>query len=537
MRPRSTEKRLFAVGGQGDTDIAARENRRDRQTETDRAEVCAASEVPTVVAMSDDEAHASTKTEEEESARSDSRGGSASDEQQQHDDDTHTSSADLEAEVARLEAKLAERDEMMAECVAEGWDTSALEREMASLRERLDKHRATLSARAELAAMERAKRELRALEQAKQREIDTAEEALLKAATDPNREKRRSAIAAAEHAGLCRSETVQEAKRMDEQLAAEAAQKEAEAKAQEAKVMAWINAKSQDRDRRWGFEDEDEKWLQTKTAMGERLRERREYSLSNAAPLITDLFHALIRRMPDNPVAFCRHYMTMVRDASTQLAEYERNPDEYNEREQRLAEAAKMAALPELAETEASQEHATATPLQEWSQPGQGPEEEMPSEAQCKRAIDHETDNPLTESAHIDLIKEGTADDNKNAGALFGDLYGGGLLGGPLPQNQSHAYATGVTSYVAAHRRRARGGSYFDDLARSKVLDYSWGQHAKGRAAYSNDHEELFSITATRSAAASRESRRTVARGVQAARKVGMNGRLPLQAVELPPTQ
>ena len=499
-----------------------------------------ASEGPIVAAMSDIRADGrsdSGSASDDDGSMPASGNASSSGVEQEHDEDTHTSLADLEAEVARLEVKLAERDEMMAECVAEGWDTSALEREMSSLRERLDNHRAKVSARAEQAAIERAKRERRALEQAKQREIDTAEEALLKAATDPNREKRRSAIAAAENAGLCRSETVQEAKRMDEQLTAEAAHKEAEAKAQEAKIMAWINAKSQDRDRRWGFEDEDEKWVQTKTEMGERLRERREYSLSNAAPLITDLFHALIRRMPDNPVAFCRHYMTMVRDASTQLAEYERNPDEYNEREQRLAEAAKMAALAELAETEASQEDAAATHPQERSQPGQGPEEEVFSEAQFSRANEDETDAPLTESAHIDLIKEGTADANKNAGALFGDLYGGGLLGGPLPENQSHAYATGVTSYAAAHRRRARGGSYFDDLARSKVLDYSWGQHAKGRAAYSNDHEELFSITATRSVAASRESRRTVSRGVQAARKVGMNGRNPLQAVELPPTQ
>lgn len=57
-----------------------------------------------------------------------------------------------EAEVARLEAKIAEREEMLAECVAEGWDTSALEREMSSLRQNLKKYRAKVAARAEQAA-------------------------------------------------------------------------------------------------------------------------------------------------------------------------------------------------------------------------------------------------------------------------------------------------------------------------------------------------------------------------------------------------
>lgn len=482
------------------------------------------------------------------------RSGSASsnedsdEQEEEEDDDKYTSFADLEAEVARLETKLAEREEMLAECVAEGWDTGALEKEMSSLCEVLEKYRAKVAARAEQAAIELAEREARALAEAEQREIDKADEALLKAAADPHREKRRAAIAAAEKAGVCRSAAMEEAKQMDERLAAEAAQKKAEAEAQEAKIMAWINAKGEDRERRWGFEAEDEKWVQPQSETGERLRERREYSLSTAAPLITDLFHAVIRRMPDDPVAFCRHYMTMVRDANTRLDEYERNPEEFNTREAQLAEAAKAA---ELAEIQARQEDEAESDLENTadseSGPAEGAEVELAqvargspffedctstqqeqSHAQSNSADENEMAAPITESTEVDLIKEVANDDNKNAGALFGELYGGGLLGGPMQENKSRAYATGVTSYVSAHRRRARGGSYFDDLARSKVLDYSWGQHAKGRAAYTNDHEELFSITIERSIVASRESRRTVSRGLQSSRG-------SQQVVELPP--
>lgn len=486
-------------------------------------------------------------------------GSASSDEdssaQEEEEDDKYTSLEDLMLEVSRLETKLADREEMKKECLAEGWDTVAVDKEMSNLREMLESYRAKVAAREEQAATERAEREARALAEAEQREIDKADAALLKAAADSDREKRRAAIVAAEEAGVCRSATVEEAKQMDEQLAADVAQKRAEAEAQEAKVTAWINAKSEDRERRWGFEAEDEKWVQPQCKTGEKLRERREYSLSTAAPLITDLFNAVIRRMPDDPVAFCRHYMTMVRDASTQLEEYERNPEEYNKREAQFAEAVKAA---ELAEMKASQEddaetEDTADPE---SGPTEGAEEElgkvargspffadrMSTEGGQSHALSSADENAMVatiaESTEMDLIKDVTKDDTQNAAALFGELYGGGLLGGPVQENKTRAYATGVTSYVAAHRRRARGGSYFDDLARSEVLDYSWGQHAKGRAAYTNDHEELFSITNTRSVIASRESRRTVSRGLQSSRGsvMGAGKRTEShQVVELPP--
>eukprot|EP01043_Picozoa_sp_COSAG02_P038549 COSAG02_NODE_2982_length_7621_cov_3.542808_1_plen_505_part_00 len=453
------------------------------------------------------------------SASSDEDSG---EQEEEEDDDKYTSLADLMLEVSRLETKLADREAMKKECVAEGWDTGALDKEMFSLHQTLERYQAKVAAREEQAAIERAEREAKALAEAEQREIDKAEAALLKAATDPDREKRRAAIAAAEEAGVCRSTTVEEAKQMDEQLAADVAQKRAEAEAQEAKITAWINAKSEDRERRWGFEAEDEKWVQPQCETGERLRERREYSLSTAAPLITDLFHAVIRRMPDDPVAFCRHYMTMVRDASAQLEEYERNPEEYNnKREAQVAEAVKAA---ELAEMKASQEDVVETDLEDTAYPESGPteraevelgqvargspffEDRTPTEGEQPHssADENEMVAPNAECTDVDLIKDVTKDDTQNATALFGELYGGGLLGGPVQKNKSRAHAIGVTSYVSAHRRRARGGSYFDDLARSEVLDYSWGQHAKGRAAYTNDHEELFSITNTRSVIASR---------------------------------
>ena len=117
-----------------------------------------------------------------------------------------------------------------------------------------------------------------------------------------------------------------------------------------------------------------------------------------------------------------------------------------------------------------------------------------------------------------EFINGETHDETQNAHALFGELYGGGLLGGPLEANTPHAHASNVASYASPHRRRGRGGSYFDALARSKVLDYSWGQHAKGRAAYSSDHNELLAITSARSRASTAESRRTVSRGLQASR-------------------
>jgi hypothetical protein len=467
-----------------------------------------------------------------------STGSGASSEEEEEDDeeedeDKYTSFAELEEEVARLEGKLAERDKMMEECVAEGWDTSALEREMASLREALEKYRGKVAARAERAAAEQAERERRALEEARVREIDKADAALLQAAKHTNRDTRRAFIAAAEVAAMCRPEAVEEAKKLDEHLAAEEARKKAEAEAQEVKIMAWINAKSQDRERRWGFEEEDEKWVQPESETGERLREKREYSLSTAAPLIEDLFHALIRRMPDNPVAFCRHYMAMVRDANEQLVEYEGNPDAYKERQQGKQAAAKPAAADR---SGADAEVAQLAAMEAALEPEPEPEQEQDSQAEltevARRSPFFEDQvstppeeppqasagGPETASTDIDVIHHETNDDAHNAGALFGDLYGGGLLGGPIQANTRHAQATGVTSYAAAHRRRARGGSYFDDLARSKVLDYSWGQHAKGRAAYSSDHEELFSIAKTRSVVASRESRRTVSRGVQSSR-------------------
>ena len=56
-----------------------------------------------------------------------------------------------------------------------------------------------------------------------------------------------------------------------EVVAAVAAEEEAVA-AYERKVTAWINAKSNDKDRRWGFEEEDEKWVQPSSDTGEKMR-------------------------------------------------------------------------------------------------------------------------------------------------------------------------------------------------------------------------------------------------------------------------
>lgn len=530
--------------------------------------------------MSDEDDRARALSDEEESASEasgsllgdgagtdDGPSASSADEdsdgqtEEEENDDKYTSFADLEAEVARLEDKLAERDKMMQECVAEGWDTSALEREMSSLQEALEKYRVKVAARAEQAAIERAERETRALQEAKGRELDKADAALLRAVKDPDRDKRRAAIAAAEKAGTCRSEAVEEAKRIDEHLAADVASKKAEAAKQEAKIMAWINAKSEDAERRWGFEEQDEKWVQPQSETGEKLRERREYSLSTAAPLVTDLFHALIRRMPDNPVAFCRHYMTMVRDANSQLGDFERNPAEYRAREQRqaAAEKGKPAGVKSSQDFDCETEHHNDTKSESGSEEHEEQaeladvargspffEDRVPTqtnESQANSVHEEDTYTGRSESTDLDVDKQETSDDDKNAGALFGDLYGAGLLGGPLQKNKPHAYATGVTSY-ATHRRKARGGSYFDDLARSKVLDYAWGQHARGRKAYLNDHAELFSITRARSTVASRESRRTVSRGLQSSRgsthlrqETATTITETQQVVELPPIQ
>ena len=46
----------------------------------------------------------------------------------------------------RLEGKLKDRQEMLAECVAEGWDTGSLEKEMASLQASLEGYRAKVIA-------------------------------------------------------------------------------------------------------------------------------------------------------------------------------------------------------------------------------------------------------------------------------------------------------------------------------------------------------------------------------------------------------
>ena len=202
--------------------------------------------------------------------------------------------------------------------------------------------------------------------------------------------------------------------------------------------------------------------------------------MSTAAPIVTDLFHAVIRRMPEDPVAFCRHYLATVRDANQQLSSYDADPAAYNAQQDALA----------LAQLQGSKR-----------QPEPEPEPEM----------EPELTSGVVETA---ALIEGD-DDQANAEAMFGQLYGAGLLGGPLEQHKEEAHRNGVFSFAPANRRRGRGGSYLDQLARDRVLEQSWGQRAKGRAAYSSDHDELFSITSARSATASRESRRTVSRGQQ----------------------
>ena len=59
--------------------------------------------------------------------------------------------------------------------------------------------------------------------------------------------------------------------------------------------------------------------------------------MSTAAPIVTDLFHAVIRRMPEDPVAFCRHYLATVRDANQQLSSYDADPAAYNAQQDALA--------------------------------------------------------------------------------------------------------------------------------------------------------------------------------------------------------
>ena len=97
------------------------------------------------------------------------------------------------------------------------------------------------------------------LAEAHQREVDRAEAALEQAVerAGPDRPARRRAIEAAEKAGVVRKEALEAAKKKDEALAAAVAAEEEAVAAYERKVTAWINAKSNDKDRRWGFEEED----------------------------------------------------------------------------------------------------------------------------------------------------------------------------------------------------------------------------------------------------------------------------------------